>query len=65
VGRIRLAPPNVLFEGTTEPYIGETRAELIYLGPAHTDNDIVVWLPGPRVLFAGDLLFRDAMPIIT
>jgi cyclase len=31
---------------------------------AHTTNDSIVWLPGPRVLFAGDLLFNGGTPFL-
>jgi glyoxylase-like metal-dependent hydrolase (beta-lactamase superfamily II) len=33
-------------------------------GPAHTPGDLVVWLPGERVLFAGDLLVEDGVTMI-
>jgi glyoxylase-like metal-dependent hydrolase (beta-lactamase superfamily II) len=32
------------------------RMQLIHTGPAHTDGDLVVFLPKTRVVFAGDLL---------
>ncbi|MDQ8155462.1 MAG: MBL fold metallo-hydrolase [Gemmatimonadota bacterium] len=34
---------------------GVQRLELMHFGPGHTTGDLVGWLPGPRVLFAGDL----------
>jgi glyoxylase-like metal-dependent hydrolase (beta-lactamase superfamily II) len=34
------------------------------LGPAHTRGDAVVWVPGDKTLFTGDILFKDAHPII-
>jgi cyclase len=37
-------------------------AELIHVGPAHTTNDVVVWLPGDRVLFAGDVVMSGVTP---
>lgn len=64
-GDLQLSPPTLLFQDSIELYVGETHAELFYLGPAHTDNDIIVWLPSRRILFAGDLLFNHATPIIT
>jgi glyoxylase-like metal-dependent hydrolase (beta-lactamase superfamily II) len=33
------------------------------MGPAHTAGDVVVHLPGSRVLFTGDLLFRLCTPL--
>jgi cyclase len=62
-GDIRLLPPQVLFDRELDIYVGEHSARLIYVGPAHTDNDVVVWLPEQRVLFAGDVLFNAATPI--
>jgi glyoxylase-like metal-dependent hydrolase (beta-lactamase superfamily II) len=33
-------------------------------GPAHTPEDLVVYLPQQRVLFAGDLVFRGRIPFV-
>ena len=33
-------------------------------GPAHTPEDLVVYLPRQRVLFAGDLVFRGRVPFV-
>jgi glyoxylase-like metal-dependent hydrolase (beta-lactamase superfamily II) len=32
--------------------------------PGHTLGDLVVWLPEPRVLFAGDLLIEDGVTMV-
>ncbi|MFQ5381455.1 MAG: MBL fold metallo-hydrolase, partial [Dehalococcoidia bacterium] len=37
--------------------------EIEHLGPAHTDNDLIVHLPEQRVVFTGDLLFWRCAPI--
>jgi glyoxylase-like metal-dependent hydrolase (beta-lactamase superfamily II) len=42
---------------------GET-FELRAVGPAHTAEDLAVWLPARRVLFAGDLVFRGRIPFV-
>ena len=34
------------------------------MGPAHTPEDLVVYLPSERVLFAGDLVFRGRIPFV-
>lgn len=44
--------------------VGDRPVELMELGPAHTLGDTVVYLPDERVLFTGDLLFKDAHPLI-
>ncbi|MFE1664531.1 MBL fold metallo-hydrolase [Microbacterium sp. P02] len=64
-GDIRLRPPEVTFEDRLEIHLGATRIELIHVGPAHTRDDVIVWLPQPRVLFAGDVLFNAGTPILT
>jgi len=33
-------------------------------GPAHTLEDLVVWVPQRKLLFAGDLVFRDRIPFV-
>ncbi|MDE2616241.1 MAG: MBL fold metallo-hydrolase [Burkholderiales bacterium] len=34
------------------------------VGPSHTPEDLVVYLPGEKVLFAGDLVFRSRIPYV-
>ena len=43
-------------------HVDDLRVELVYVGPAHTSNDVIVWLPERRVLFAGDVLFNGGTP---
>ncbi|MFI5952985.1 MBL fold metallo-hydrolase [Cryptosporangium sp. NPDC051539] len=43
--------------------VGGTEVRLLNLGPAHTAGDSVVFVPGERVLYAGDLLFIGGTPI--
>ncbi len=35
-----------------------------HVGPAHTPEDWVVWVPKRGVLFAGDLVFRGRIPFV-
>ena len=41
--------------------LGGVPVELRHFGPGHFPGDAVVWLPGQRVAFAGDLVFADRM----
>lgn len=41
---------------------GLRRAEIQWLGPAHTNGDLVVLLPAEKVLFAGDLAPNGRLP---
>jgi glyoxylase-like metal-dependent hydrolase (beta-lactamase superfamily II) len=34
------------------------------VGPAHTTEDLVVYLPGAGVLLAGDIVFRGRVPFV-
>ncbi|MBO0807008.1 MAG: MBL fold metallo-hydrolase, partial [Actinobacteria bacterium] len=61
-GEVRLALPTLTFEDRLTLHVDDRRAELIHVGPAHTTNDVVVWLPGERVLFAGDVVMSGATP---
>ncbi len=35
--------------------------EIIWPGPAHFPGDVIIYLPGQRVVFSGDLVFIDRM----
>lgn len=56
--------PNRTFERELTLTVGDKRVELIEVGPAHTLGDAVVWIPEDRTLFTGDILFKDAHPVI-
>jgi cyclase len=61
-GEIEVAPPSVTFSDRLTVYVDDLRVELIYVGPAHTTNDIVAWVPERKVLFAGDVIFNGGTP---
>lgn len=62
-----------MLEGTEPVYADETfeeikrftlggiAFELRHVGPAHTPGDALVWLPGERIVFAGDVVFVGRM----
>ena len=56
--------PNRIFEGELELRVGDKPVTLIELGPAHTRGDAVVYSPNDKTVFTGDLLFKDAHPIV-
>jgi cyclase len=41
---------------------GRRRADVQWLGPAHTNADLVILLPAEKVLFAGDLAVNGRLP---
>jgi cyclase len=61
-GSIEIVPPTVTFPDRLTVYSGELRIELIHVGPAHTTNDVVAWIPEHGVLFTGDVVFSGGTP---
>jgi cyclase len=61
---ITLTPPKTTFEGELSLTVGEKAVHLIEVGPAHTRGDTMVYIPGDRVVFTGDILFIGGHPII-
>jgi cyclase len=60
---IELTPPTRLIDDRLMLDLDGIRAELLYVGPAHTAGDVIVHLPEQRVVFTGDILFRLCTPI--
>lgn len=56
--------PTRTFEKRLDLAVGGKAVELHMLGPAHTAGDVLVWVPGERAVFTGDLLFADITPIM-
>jgi cyclase len=59
----RLVLPSVTYDGELTLRYGETEVQLLYLGPAHTFGDTLVYFPQSKVLFAGDIAFFYSMPL--
>jgi len=60
----RLVPADEWITQRQVLQVGGVEFVLEPLGPAHTPEDLVVWLPAQRVLFAGDLVFRSRIPFV-
>jgi len=56
--------PQETFESRMDIQVGDKAVELITVGPAHTKGDTLVYVPGDRTVFTGDILFVDGHPII-
>lgn len=63
-GDLELAPPFITFQERLDLFVDELKLELRYMGPAHTTNDVAVWLPERRLLFTGDLVFNGGTPFV-
>jgi len=54
--------PTMTFRGEMTLWLGKLEVKLLQVGRGHTKGDTIVWLPGERVLFSGDLVECDATP---
>ena len=60
----RLVQADEWLSGDHDLTVGGVRFEIRAVGPAHTPEDLVVYLPSEKVLFAGDLVFRSRIPYV-
>lgn len=60
----KIAYPVLTFRDRMGIDLGDRQVELIYAGPSHSDDSIVVYLPDKKILFAGDILFTEYHPFI-
>lgn len=51
-------------DSETPLVVGGTELLLKPVGPSHTPEDLAVYFPAERVLFAGDLVFRSRIPYV-
>jgi glyoxylase-like metal-dependent hydrolase (beta-lactamase superfamily II) len=60
----RLVAPDRALAGDTTLELGGERIHLLHAGPAHTAEDVVVWVERSGVLIVGDLVFRGRLPFV-
>ncbi len=60
----RLVEADEWLAGDRNLVVGGVRFEIRSVGPAHTPEDLVVYVPSQNVLFAGDLVFRSRVPFV-
>ena len=64
-GELRRSPPFVTFEDHLTVWVDDLKVELHYVGtPAHTTNDVIVWIPERKVCFTGDIVFNGGTPFV-
>ncbi|WTW93147.1 MBL fold metallo-hydrolase [Streptomycetaceae bacterium NBC_01309] len=61
-GDVRVTLPSLTFRDNATLRRGDLRVELLHLGPAHTTNDVVAWIPDRGVLFTGDIAMSGVTP---
>ena len=60
----RLVEADEWIDGEKELVVGGTRFQLKPVGPSHTPEDLAIFMPSEKVLFAGDLVFRSRIPFV-
>lgn len=60
----RLVPADRWLSGETTLDAAGLSLQLIPVGPAHTPEDLAVWLPADQLIFSGDLVFRGRVPFV-
>lgn len=54
--RAKVTPPNVTFSDKYVIESGSRKIELLFLGHANTEGDIVMWLPEEKIVATGDIV---------
>ena len=60
----QLVTADVWIDQRTKLNIGGIEFLVSRVGPAHAPEDLVVYVPSEKVLFAGDLVFRGRIPFV-
>lgn len=62
--KTRLVEADEWFDGPRDLVVGGVLLKIVPVGPAHTPEDVVIYLPSEKVLFAGDIVFRNRIPFV-
>jgi glyoxylase-like metal-dependent hydrolase (beta-lactamase superfamily II) len=59
-----LVPADVWIDQSKDITVGGVEFRISRVGPAHAPEDLIVFIPSEKVLFAGDLVFRGRIPFV-
>ncbi|MFT0716428.1 MBL fold metallo-hydrolase [Flagellimonas lutimaris] len=65
IGSTQLKYPNFLLGQLQKRNFGGVDVEFIFSNDAHSPGDILMWLPKQKIIFGGDVLSSDWMPMLT
>jgi cyclase len=56
--------PTKTFDTRLDVTVGDKVVELIEVGPAHTEGDVIAHVPDDGVIYTGDILFIEGTPLM-
>ena len=56
--------PTKTFSGEMTVQVGDKSVQLIEVGPAHTNGDVLAYVAADKTVFTGDILFIDGTPLM-
>ncbi len=59
---VKLYPPDITVKDKLTLKVGERVFEIISVAPAHTNNDLIVYMPKEKIIFVGDLVMFTRIP---
>ena len=62
--KTHLVPPHQWIKSEKKLTVGGVDFLISKVGPAHTAEDLMVYIPSENVLFVGDLVFRGRIPFV-
>ena len=62
--KTQLVMADTWINGPTVMKVGGMVFELDHVGPSHTPEDLTIFVPSEKVLFAGDLFFNGRLPFV-
>ncbi len=60
----RFLEPDIWLEGDTDFSLGGIHFKLRHVGPAHSAEDLALFVQGDGVLYTGDLVFKGRVPFV-
>lgn len=53
--------PDILLQADAKIMLDDMEVNILNVAPAHSDSDLLLWLPKERVVFCGDIVFGGAI----
>ncbi len=57
----KLTVPDIIIDDKMVLDMGGKRMEILYLGPAHSPGDLMLWMPDESLIITGDMAFHERL----